>query len=69
MSEFVLVISLTAVLFSAITVIFSLAAYAKVVGMEKSTHRIQYAPLDGPSGEELVDKMKNTLYPEDEDHL
>ena len=68
MNELVLVFSLTAILFSAITAIFSFAAYAKVVGMEKSTHKLQYVPAgEGPVGKELADKMKKTLYPDDED--
>ncbi len=68
MNEFTLVMSLTAVLFSALTVIFSIASYAKVVGMEKSTHKVQMVPVgNGLTGEDLTKKMKETLYPDDED--
>lgn len=70
MNELVLVISLTAILFSAVTVIFSFAAYAKVVGMEKSTHRIEYVPAgDGLTGNDLVTKMKEVMYPDDDEHI
>jgi hypothetical protein len=54
------VLSITATLLSCITAIFAILAYCKVVGMEKSTHRIQYmSPKDmgGPTGKDLANKM------------
>ncbi len=68
MSELVLVMSITAILFAGVGMVFSFLSYAKVVGMEKSTHRLQYVPMEeGLSGKELVTKMKDTLYPDDEE--
>lgn len=65
-------LSLSAFFCAGITVVFSVLAYAKVVGMEKSTHRIQqqYVPLEeeymGPTGEELMKKMNKAFYPEED---
>lgn len=42
---------LLAVILSSITAIFSVLAYSKVVGMEKSTHQIQWMPVDQPNQE------------------
>jgi len=70
MEETTLVLSLTSILFTGIAMIFSFASYAKVIGIEKSTHQVQYVPLEGGlQGEELVTKMKDTLYPDDEDEF
>lgn len=38
-------ISLLAILFSLVTAIFSILSFCKVVGLENSTHKIQYLPL------------------------
>lgn len=46
-----LVLSSTAVLLTLITAGFSILAYAKVVGMEKSTHQVQFQPIPTPDGE------------------
>ncbi len=43
-----LALSICALLFSATTAVFSFIAYSRVVGLEKSTHRVEYVPLDGP---------------------
>jgi hypothetical protein len=43
-----LVFSIVAVLFSLSTCIFSILAYTKVVGLQNSTHKIQYMPMPGP---------------------
>lgn len=40
--------SSVAVLLTLITAGFSILAYAKVVGMEKSTHKMEYVPLPIP---------------------
>ena len=75
MSELALGLSISALFCAGVTVVFSILSYAKVVGMEKSTHRIQqqYVPLDmehmGPTGEELVKKMNKAFYPEEEGHV
>lgn len=58
-------ISISAILFSGVTAVFSILSFCKVVGMEKSTHRIQYMPAPipdlsdsgNPTGEELVKKF------------
>jgi len=71
MDEWAIIFSLTSLIVTSITAVFSILAYAKVVGMEKSTHQIQWQPIpeqeSGPVGKELVDKMKETMYP-DIDH-
>jgi hypothetical protein len=75
MNEAAMIMSGMAVCFTLITAVFSVLAYAKVVGMEKSTHRIvqQYVPLEdgevGPSGEDLVKRMQKAFYPEEEGHV
>jgi hypothetical protein len=63
--------SIVAVLFSGMTAIFAILSYCKVVGMEKSTHQIQYMTPDemktlngNPTGQDLVDKMAG-MYQED----
>ena len=40
------IMSLLSLLFSGITVWFSIHAYCKVVGMEHSTHQVQYMPME-----------------------
>lgn len=67
----------TALFCTAITAVFSILAYAKVVGMEKSTHQIQYMPVQQPGGPTLDEgigmtnenatQMMNKLYPNYED--
>lgn len=61
-----LVLSLTSVLFTAITAVFALKAYATVLGMEKSTHQIQWQPIPqeeaGPVGEDLVKEFSDKMY-------
>ena len=43
-----LVLSISAFLFTLVTAGFSVLAYIKVVGMEKSTHQVQWMPIDTP---------------------
>jgi hypothetical protein len=78
MIEVAIILSGISACLTAITSVFSVLAYAKVVGMEKSTHRIingGMAPVGGdpedlgPTGEELVNKMKKAFYPEEEGHV
>ena len=75
MNELSLAFSFSAFFMAGVTCVFSILAYAKVVGMEKSTHRItqHYVPLDeeqmGPTGEDLIKKMNEAFYPEDEGHV
>lgn len=40
------IFNLICLTFSALTCIFSMVAYAKVVGMQNSTHSVQYMPMD-----------------------
>lgn len=61
-----LVLSSTAILLTGITAIFSVLAYAKVVGMEKSTHQISWEPIkveEGETPQNAKDLMKG-LAPE-----
>lgn len=64
-----LILSIVSVLFTIITAIFSFLAYAKVVGMEKSTHQIQWMPVDEAhkTGKELDKNMYKAFGFEDED--
>ena len=67
-TEIYAVLSITATLISCLTAIFAILAFCKVVGMEKSTHRIQYMTPEemgnNPTGKDLADKMG--MYNEDE---
>jgi len=65
-----LVLSLVAVLFTGVTSIFAVLAYAKVVGMEKSTHQIQWMPVDesAATGDELTKQMHKAFGYEDEEN-
>jgi hypothetical protein len=51
-------ISLTCIILTIITSIFSVLAYAKVVGMEKSTHQIAWkeVPIAADYSEEALEK-------------
>lgn len=65
-----LIISIIAILLSAMTGVFSILAYATCVGLEKSTHQVQMVPLDGyggNTGEDLVNEM-NTAFGYDDDN-
>lgn len=48
MTTAALALSICALLFSVTTAVFSFIAYSRVIGLEKSTHRVEYVPLDGP---------------------
>jgi len=53
MSELMsMVIGLSAILFSGVTAGFSILAYCKVVGLEKSTHKVQFMPVPTPQGKD-----------------
>jgi len=68
MNNWAVILSLVSIILTSITAIFSILAYAKVVGMEKSTHQIQWQPIpeaeEGLTGKDLVEKMKKTMYPD-----
>lgn len=53
------IVSIISIILTGITAGFSVFAYAKVVGMEKSTHQVQWVPLDQElkSTEELEKAM------------
>lgn len=64
-----LVMAISAILFSIITAPFAILAYCKVVGMEKSTHQIQWVnpddvSPDNPTGKDLMEKMSG-MYEDD----
>lgn len=42
----ILVMSITACIFSIIALILAFLGLAKAVGMEKATHSVQYVPMD-----------------------
>jgi len=67
-TDLALILSCISILFTGITAIFSILAYSKVVGMEKSTHQIvqqmvpyNEADMDGPTGEDLDKNMKEAF--------
>lgn len=64
-------ICISSFMFTAITAVFSILAYAKVVGMEKSTHQIQYVPMETPGQDQgqTAQELAKNLYPEYEDNL
>jgi len=71
-----LVLSICAILFTGVTAFFSVMAYAKVIGMEKSTHRIEWKPIpieeQGPTGQDLVKQFEEAMYPSekrDKEHI
>lgn len=39
-------LAIAAFVFSGITAVFSILAYSEVVGLRKSTHRIEWQPID-----------------------
>lgn len=65
-----LVLAISATLFSSITAPFAILAYCKVVGLEKSTHRIQYMSPEemgnNPTGKDLLEKMSGAYQEDDE---
>lgn len=76
-NELLMVLSLTSTMFCFITAFFAVLAYAKVVGMEKSTHRIQFQGVptqqpqenneDALTGDELAKKWHKSFYDETND--
>ena len=54
-----IVVSLFALVLSAVTAFFSILSYCKVVGMEKSTHQVQWVPVDNPSIDEDDDLTRD----------
>lgn len=77
-TDIAIILSILSILFTLTTAIFSVLAYSKVVGMEKSTHQVvqQMVPLDfpdspseelGPTGKELDKQMSKAFGYEDLD--
>jgi hypothetical protein len=80
MIDYSLSVSIAALMFSVVGLIMGTFAYARVVGFEKSTHRIEYRPASIPEpyspeegeepfglpGEELVKRFDPNYDPEDE---
>lgn len=64
-------ISLTCVIACVTGCIFAFLAYSKVVGLEKSTHKIQWMPVDaGLTGNELAKKLYDSEIDfEDDEHV
>lgn len=69
MTNVAIILSILSILFTMITAIFAFLAYAKVVGMEKSTHQIQWMPVEDTknTGEDLTKNMYKAFGFEDED--
>lgn len=59
-------VGIVSVLATVIGCIFSFLAYSKVVGMEKSTHRVEWVPMNGPTGADLGNKLYENEFEEDE---
>ena len=67
MSQWSLVFSLVAIILSSITAIFSILAFCKVVGLEKSTHKIEWmdpSQNTGPTGKDLAERFSKHMYPD-----
>ena len=64
-------VGLVSVLATVVGCIFSFLAYTKVVGMEKSTHKIQWMPMgQGLTGSELGKKLYDSeLEFDDDEHV
>ena len=56
-----MVVSGLALILSTITVIFSIMAYCKVIGLEKSTHQIQYMPVPHESVPDSTEEQDEDL--------
>jgi uncharacterized membrane protein (DUF106 family) len=54
----VVIISFVCIILTAITAIFSILAYARVVGMEKSTHQIAWQNVPEPTQELTEEEEK-----------
>ena len=74
-----LVMSICSVLFTLVTAAFSVLSYSKVIGMEKSTHQIQWMPVEEPveprydqegnelpTESQLLQDMKKHMYSDSE---
>ena len=46
MNEVAFGLSISAIVLTLITSVFSIIAYAEVLGMKKSTHKIEWQPID-----------------------
>ena len=66
-----LVLSVISILFTGVTAIFSVLAYTTVIGLQNSTHKVQWVPFTGrgeepnPTGMDLAKRMAG-IYDEDE---
>ena len=69
MNEWAIILSITSILFTGLTAVFSILSYAKVVGMEKSTHQVQWVDMgqEIKTGKELEDQMHKAFGFKDED--
>lgn len=47
-------VALSSMIIAGVSLTMACVCWSKVVGMEKSTHQIQYVPLENESGEELT---------------
>ena len=50
MNEVAFGLSIAAILLSLLTAVFSILAYAEVLGMKKSTHKVEWATFDPEEG-------------------
>jgi len=65
MNNLYLALSLTSIILCAVTAIFSVLAYSKVVGLENSTHQVQWMPMEDQKPEDI----QQTEQPEKESEL
>lgn len=68
-TDIALILSIVSTLFTMVTAFFAVLAYAKVVGLENSTHQIQWMPADDAvkTGEDLGKEMHRAFGYVDED--
>ena len=64
----VVVIGVTICITSSISaMIVSMLALAKVVGMEKSTHKVEYVPIDPNSAQDFAKQLADQIKDEQQD--
>lgn len=58
MSEVALGFSVCAILFSFGTMFFSILSYVEVLAMKKSTHKVEWVPMDDVKSDPAIEKKR-----------
>ena len=68
MINIIVTIGVTICITSAIAaMIISLLALAKVIGLEKSTHKVEYVPIDHNSAQDFAKQLADQIKDEERD--